>query len=352
MDPARADRLRKLLADCIPFPERGRGLFVDTGLDFPARGAAAALGAGRVLVVERDLAAARALRRALPDLDIRHAARAEPSAGDLVVLPAGKQRLALFLELERLAAGAGPSGRIALYGARREGILPAQALLARHCDLEPPVVRGGARLLLARPRPATDWGLERPPAHYTAEARGVHVRVAARPGLFSWNALDPATALLLEACVPRAGDRLLDLGCGAGVAAAVLLVEGRVREAVLADSDALALEASRETLAINGLAAEILASDAGEDLAAGTFDLVLCNPPLHHGFAAERRTPARMAAAARDLLAPRGRLVMVTPPTLGARRLLMASFGNAERVAAAPGMEVWRAERPGKAVSR
>jgi len=345
VNPARADRLRKLLADSVPFPPRGRGLFVDTGLDFPAREAAAAMGPGRVLVVERDLVAARELGRALPDLEVRHAARAEPDEGDLVVLPAAKHRLALFLELERLAAAVGPPGALALYGARREGILPAQDLLARHCDLAAPVTRAGSRLLLARPRGGTGWGLTRPPARYEAAARGVRVTVAARPGLFSWDALDPATALLLEACDPRDGDRLLDLGCGAGVAAAVLLAEGRVGEAVLADSDALALEASRETLAANGLAGEVLASDAGEDLDAGPFDLVVCNPPLHRGFAAERRTPARMAAAAHGLLAPRGRLFMVTPPTLGARRLLAASFGDAERVAAAPGMEVWRAVR-------
>jgi 16S rRNA (guanine1207-N2)-methyltransferase len=158
--------------------------------------------------------------------------------------------------------------------------------------------------------------------------------------------LDPATAALLETCAPRAGDRVLDLGCGTGVVAAALLAEGLVAEATLTDSDALALETSRRTLALNGLEAELVASDAGAELPAKRYDLILTNPPLHRGFARDRGTPARIVDEAVRLLAPKGRLHLVGPPTLRLGAMLEARFKRVEVLSARPAFQVWRASRP------
>ncbi len=131
--------------------------------------------------------------------------------------------------------------------------------------------------------------------------------------------------------------------------AALLLAEGRVTQATLVDSDALALEAAAATLALNGLsapAAVLQAGDAGAELERSSFDLILCNPPLHRGFAAEWDAPARMIDESMRLLAPRGRLLIVGPPALRLGPRLAVRFQESERLSADIALELWRAARP------
>ena len=348
-------KLRRLLTGSIPFPETGRVWLVDTGLDFLAREAEAALGSERLGIVERDLVSARRLSAALPGLSIAHAPRAPAEPGDFVVLPMDKDRRALFGALADLATRVGPTGSLAVYGGRREGIEPALNYLAGFCTLAPPLARAGLRLALARPQSGRTPAPQDLPASYHAEARGCSVPVACRPGVFSWRGLDAATALMLERCVPRAGDRLLDLGCGAGVVAALLLAEGRVTQATLVDSDALALEAAAATLVLNGLSAPMAvlqAGDAGAELERSSFDLILCNPPLHRGFAAEWDAPARMIDESMRLLAPHGRLLIVGPPALRLGPRLAVRFQESERLSADIALELWRASRPRRPPAR
>lgn len=342
-------RLRRLLAGALEFPSSGSVWLLDTGLEFLAAEALAACAPERLRIVERDLLAARRLEAAFPALAIAHAARAEAAPGDFVVLPLDKDRRALFESLAALARRVGPGGRLAVYGSRREGVEPALAYLEQFCALAPAETRAGMRLVIAQPRAVPAPALPPRPQSYRAEARGVAVEVACRPGVFSWRALDGATAMMLAHCAPRDGDRLLDLGCGAGPVAALLLAEGRVQEATLVDTDALALEAAAETLARNGLVrpgVELLASDAGRELAEGRFDLVLCNPPLHRGFTAERDSVARMVEESARLLAARGRLYLVGPPALRLGQRLPVRFQTVERLHGDAALELFRASFP------
>lgn len=344
MSADRTEKLRRLFAEPIPFPDGGRGFLVNTGLAFLARDVLAALGEDRVRAVERDLTAARALAAACPGLQVVHAPRAEPRAGDFVLMPVDKSRRRLSEDLGMMADRVGESGAVAVYGRRKEGIGPAVDFLDGFCDLDPPRSRGGMRLVIARPRataPTPEAG-----GHYIAEARGQRVKVARKPGVFSWDALDPATALLLERCMPREGDHLLDLGCGAGVVAAVLLASGEVAAATLTDSDALALETATETLALGGFEAQVLASDAGEELPDKHYDLILCNPPFHKGFQTDLDGLERMIARAARLLAPRGRFYVVGPPTLALPARLEERFRRVDTLAGLPAVGLWRAGRP------
>jgi 16S rRNA (guanine1207-N2)-methyltransferase len=318
---------------------------VDTGLPWLAREAEGAMGSDRLVICERDLVSVNQMRAALPDLEIKHTARPDPDQGDLVILPLGKNRQGFFLELERLGHLVGPDGLLAVYGGNKEGARPAQDFLSAHCRIEEPRTKGGARLLLAHPTEIGEWDVERPTDHYLATARGETVKVAARPGLFSWNHLDPATEALLERCLPREGDNLLDLGCGAGVVGAIMLAEGKVATATLTDSDSAALVAAGQTMDLNRLTAEITPSDAATELPDKQFNLIICNPPFHRGFAGEKGTVQRMIEEAWRVLAAKGRLYIVGPHTLRIGSHLAEVFQNHELLFEEPRFQVWRAVR-------
>jgi tRNA1(Val) A37 N6-methylase TrmN6 len=93
-----------------------------------------------------------------------------------------------------------------------------------------------------------------------------------------------ADPVFLAAAVPaRPGERILELGCGAGVALLCLLA--RVPEAHLTgvERDPGTAELARGNVARNGLAAEILCEDIARPsaaLRAQSFDHVMANPPF------------------------------------------------------------------------
>ncbi|MBC8366830.1 methyltransferase [bacterium] len=339
----REDSLQRLLSGALPFPERGRVFLVDTGSEFLAREATEAVGDGRLVIVER-----RIERHALlGNFPAIHAERAEPGPGDMVVLPAGRERLRLFLDLEHYAGRIGPQGQIAIFGTRKEGMHPAEALLRDHCRELSARQKAGARLLVVKPREGEeDWSLDASTATYSAEARSQSVTVCALPGVFSWDRLDDASTLMLNACKPREGDHLLDLGCGSGVVSCILLKEGLVTSATLVDSDALALVASRRSLELGGFQGALIASDAGDELPAKSFDLALCNPPYHSGSMQERGTGRRMIDNIARALSTKGRLYLVGPVFHDHSPELERLFRYHEVAAQTPSFRVWHASRP------
>ncbi len=337
------DGFRRLLSSALPFPDKGRVFLVDTALEFLALEANAAVGSDRLVIVERHLG----LATSVFSQPVLHAARAMPEAGDMVILAAGRNRQRLFQDLEHYANRVGASGRLALFGTRKEGMLPAEELLHLHGREVKTLQRGGARLIVVQPHENEgDWQLEEHPRSFRVEARERHVKVSAMPGVFSWDRLDGGSELLLESVRTREGDHLLDLACGNGVLAAVLLDEGVISEATLTDADALALEAARETLELNGQCGEIIASDAGEELPAKTYDLILCNPPFHSGSMQERGTGQRMIEQCARLLATRGRVLLVAPVFHDHGPELERRFRSHGVAMETPSFRVWRAARP------
>ena len=107
--------------------------------------------------------------------------------------------------------------------------------------------------------------------------RFLQTRRGYRPGLDA--------ALLAAACDARPGERVVDLGCGAG---AVLLATAARRPQVRLtgiERDPAALALVRRNIVLNGLQdrAEALQGDAGarfSDLGLEPFDAALCNPPF------------------------------------------------------------------------
>jgi 16S rRNA (guanine1207-N2)-methyltransferase len=156
-------------------------------------------------------------------------------------------------------------------------------------------------------------------------------------GVFARHGLDPGTALLISALDPAAGSRLLDLGCGwgaVGIAAARAAPTGQV---VLTDVNKRALRLARANVARNRVRnAEVRAGPGFRPVAGDRFDLIATNPPYRIG------RPAILALfdAARDHLAPGGRLLFVGKGSQGAlfyQHYLTERWGGPVRVVARGG---------------
>ena len=119
-------------------------------------------------------------------------------------------------------------------------------------------------------------------------------------------------SLLLGAfATVRRGDKVWDLGCGAG--ALLLLLAGRAPDLTLTGVELSAADSdlARENLAENKLAGTILTGDIREVmLPAGMASLVVCNPPYFKAGSGASGGPARMEEAQlMDWCAAAGRLL-------------------------------------------
>ena len=112
---------------------------------------------------------------------------------------------------------------------------------------------------------------------------------------------------------PRSGDRVWDPFCGSGVELVERARRGPARALLGTDIDAAALDAARRNLDAAGVRAELAPADARTH-DPGPIDLVITNPPL--GSRVRLDAGALLVAALPNLaraLAPRGRLVWITP---------------------------------------
>jgi len=118
------------------------------------------------------------------------------------------------------------------------------------------------------------------------------------------------TAFLQEALLPQAGERVLDVGCGAGTAELILsaLQPGGVHFVGI-DVARERLRDARRAMREQGVAAELAAADAARlPFAAEVFDAAFAIAVLQHV-----ATPQAVIDDLRRVLRPGGRLVLAEP---------------------------------------
>jgi len=160
-----------------------------------------------------------------------------------------------------------------------------------------------------------------------------------KPGIFAWDRIDAGSAFLL-AQLPaflegRDGGTLqaLDLGCGYGLLALVLLRAGCAR-VFATDNNAAAVAAAQRNLALvaDQERFEVSLQDCADGLHAPV-DLVLCNPPFHQGFTVEGALTDRFLAAARRLLKPGGEALFVVNAFIPLERKAAPLFADVRTLA-------------------
>jgi 16S rRNA (guanine1207-N2)-methyltransferase len=244
--------------------------------------------------------------------------------GVVLFMPRSKARARYLMAA---AASVCPrEGRLVLAGTRRSGAASMRPELELHFG---PVVdevraRGCVALVASRGRASAA-----PPGEARFAVPGPDesgLEMVSLPGVFSHGRLDPGTGLLLRHLGQLRFSRALDWGCGCGALGAFLAAARRQARVDLADTDAMAVEAARRTLKLNGLVnARALGSVGFEDLQ-GPWDLVVSNPPFHREAGRDPGPAESLLAEASSNLTPDGRLLLVANSFLPYERPLERSF--------------------------
>ncbi|EME2118757.1 16S rRNA (guanine(1207)-N(2))-methyltransferase RsmC [Cronobacter sakazakii] len=223
-------------------------------------------------------------------------------------------------------------------GENRSGVRSAEAMLEAYCPLNK--VDSARRCGLYHGR------LEKQPEFnadgWWGEYQVDDLTIKTLPGVFSRDGLDVGSDLLLSTLSPHTKGKVLDVGCGAGVLAAVLASHSPKVRLTLCDVSVPAVEASRATLAANGFEGEVVASNVFSEIK-GRFDMIISNPPFHDGMETSFEAAQTLIRSAVRHLNIGGELRIVANAFLPYPNVLDETFGNHEVLAQTGRFKVYRA---------
>jgi 16S rRNA (guanine1207-N2)-methyltransferase len=270
------------------------------------------------------------------------------SAGDDVwegyplalVLPP-RQREQSRAMLARALRGLAPGGALVACQANDDGARSMQSDLAELCGEVHAASKRHCRVAWARAEPEAQQ----------APLAGLWSKLDAprqlegwwtRPGVFAWDRIDVASALLIEHLPTDRRGRAADLGAGTGVLSAALLARNPQLEALdLFEADARALELACANLEprANGVPIAYHLHDVSTGVP-GTYDLIVSNPPFHVGRLEDVDLGRAFLAAAARALRTGGELRFVANRHLPYEAALARDFAQVREAASAHGFKV------------
>jgi 16S rRNA (guanine1207-N2)-methyltransferase len=262
----------------------------------------------------------------------------------LVLLLPPRQRAEARALLARAVAACAPGGVVLACVPNDEGAKSGEADLKALTGLSGHLSKQHCRAFWTRVDPA------RIDATLLAEWRALDAprpicdgRFLSRPGVFAWDRIDAASALLAAHLPADLRGRAADLGCGYGYLAAELLQRCPGIVALdLYEAEARALALARRNL--DAHAGRVALGFHWQDVTAGLsqrYEVIVTNPPFHAQGRADRPDIGRaFIAAAADALVPGSRLWLVANRHLPYEEALGARFGSVRTVVQAAGFKV------------
>ncbi len=222
-------------------------------------------------------------------------------------------------------------------GENRSGVRSAEPMLADYAPLNKVDSARRCGLYHGRLEKQPQFSLESWWAEYNIDG----LTIKTLPGVFSRDGLDVGSQLLLSTLTPHTKGKVLDVGCGAGVLSAALASHSPKVRLTLCDVSAPAVEASRATLAANGLEGEVFASNVFSEVK-GRFDMIISNPPFHDGIQTSLDAAQTLIRGAVRHLNSGGELRIVANAFLPYPKILDETFGFHEVIAQTGRFKVYR----------
>lgn len=161
-----------------------------------------------------------------------------------------------------------------------------------------------------------------------------------QPGIFAWDRIDTGTALLADA-LPALKGKGIDLGCGYGALATVVLRSAAVTGLRMVDLDRRAIEAAKQNVTDERASFEW--ADVRTLEADGTLDFVVSNPPFHDGGIEDKRLGQKFIRKSAELLKKGGVAWIVANRHLPYENDLNEVFKRVTMVADQNGFKIFEA---------
>ncbi len=307
---------------------------------------------GRVLLIDRDIRnvnAAKIRLAAIPNATTTQDVLPTTNNWDIVLLTIPKERR--FARKLLLAAWEAlkPGGKLFLAGPTKAGakavikdaerLFGNAAVLGYRSHQRVAACTRGERLPDPLPEAFLQTGIA-PGTRHFAELNhpASAIKLETHPGIFSWEAIDEGTALLLEHLEVEPGARVWDVGCGYGAIGIFAVLSGAAF-ATMSDTNLIAVDYAQSNTTANGLdqkievfAANTLTLTHLPSESTHRYNLIISNPAFHQGRAVDKSMADQIITLAPDFLEPDGRLLIVANRFLNYDKFMREHFKHVSRI--------------------
>jgi 16S rRNA (guanine1207-N2)-methyltransferase len=271
-----------------------------------------------------------------------------PKTHELVLILPPRQRDEARALLARAVAMTKPGGRIVACQSNDEGARSGEADLVQLVGEVESMSKNKCRVFWSASLARLNVSLLSHWQSLDAPRPIADGRFMSRPGIFAWDRIDVASALLAEHLPEDLSGRAADLGAGFGYLSAELLTRCPGITALdVYEAENRALELARVNL--KTFEARTPIDYRWHDVAAGlpdTYDVIVTNPPFHAQRGLDRPDIGRrFISAAADALRPGGRLWLVANRHLPYEQVLSENFDVVRTVVQRHGYKIVAAVR-------